>query len=139
MNAHTVSFGGVAATNAVVVSDTQITATTPPHSAGAVSVVVTNPNGDTGVLSNGFTYIAPPVPTITGVTKEGKKLIVTGRNFDDGAKVLINGERQKTANDETSPSTTLIAKKAGKFIQPSNKVTVQNSDGTLSAEFTYNP
>ncbi|PYT04775.1 MAG: hypothetical protein DMF60_14195 [Acidobacteria bacterium] len=79
------------------------------------------------------------MPVITGVTREGKKLIVTGQNFDDGAKVLINGERQKTANDEISPSTTLIAKKAGKFIQPGNKVTVQNSDGTFSNEFTYNP
>jgi IPT/TIG domain-containing protein/beta-propeller repeat-containing protein len=138
-NRATVIFGGVASTNIAVVSDTQITATTPPHSAGAVSVVVTNRNGDTGVLANGFTYIAPPVPTITGVTREGKRLIVVGQNFDDGAKVFINGEKQKTANDETSPSTTLIAKKAGKFIQPGNKVTVQNSDGTLSNEFTYNP
>src|SRR5581483_4286369 len=40
----TVSFGGAAATNVVVASDTRITATTPAHDAGAVNVVVTNPN-----------------------------------------------------------------------------------------------
>ena len=49
------------------------------------------------------------------------------------------GQLAEDANDEIGPTTTLIGKKAGKFIQPGNKVTVQNSDGTLSNEFTYNP
>jgi hypothetical protein len=40
----------------VVVSATQITATTPAHAAGAVNVVVTNPDTQTGSLSNAFTY-----------------------------------------------------------------------------------
>ena len=39
----TVTFGGTAATNVVVVSSTSITATTPAGSAGAVTVTVTNP------------------------------------------------------------------------------------------------
>ena len=137
-NRATVSFGGVSATNIAVVSDTQITATTPPHSAGAVSVVVTNPNGDTGVLANGFTYIAPPVPLITSVSKQGKNLIVIGQNFDSGAVILLNGERRKTLHDEQDPNT-LIGKKVGKVIQPGDKVKVQNSDGTESNEVTYNP
>jgi hypothetical protein len=51
----TVIFGTVAATNVVVVSGTQITATTPPGSAGAVTVTVTV-NGQSGSLPNGFTY-----------------------------------------------------------------------------------
>ncbi|HXF39527.1 MAG TPA: SBBP repeat-containing protein [Blastocatellia bacterium] len=135
----TVSVGGIEATDVVFISNTQITATTPPHAAGTVSVVVTNPDGDAGVLPNGFTYITPLAPSVNGVTKQGKKLFVTGQNFDDGAKVYINGEKQKSANDETSPSTSLIAKKAGKLIQPGDKVTVHNSDGTVSNEFTYNP
>ena len=49
------TFGGTAATNVVVVSGTQITATTPAHAAGAVTVTVTV-NGQSGSLSNGFTY-----------------------------------------------------------------------------------
>src|SRR5262249_44239699 len=52
----TVTFGGTAATSVVVVSGTQITATTPAHAAGAVTVTVTNPDTQSGSLSNGFTY-----------------------------------------------------------------------------------
>jgi hypothetical protein len=44
-----------AATNVVVVNGTQITATTPAHAAGAVTVTVTV-NSQSGSLSNGFTY-----------------------------------------------------------------------------------
>ena len=54
----TVMFGGTAATNVVVVSTTSITATTPAHAAGAVTVTVTV-NSQSGSLTNGFTYNAP--------------------------------------------------------------------------------
>ncbi|MGF6889550.1 hypothetical protein ABIA39_008994, partial [Nocardia sp. GAS34] len=56
-----VSFGGTPATSFTVNSSTQITAVTPAHSAGTVSVTVTTPGG----TSNGvaFTYIAVPVLT----------------------------------------------------------------------------
>ncbi len=50
----TVTFGGTAATNVVVVNSTTITATT-PAGAGAVTVTVTV-NGQSGSLTNGFTY-----------------------------------------------------------------------------------
>jgi hypothetical protein len=50
-----VTFGGTAATNVVVVNGTTITATTPAHSSGAVTVTVTV-NGQSGNLANGFTY-----------------------------------------------------------------------------------
>ncbi|MGC2502262.1 MAG: IPT/TIG domain-containing protein, partial [Silvibacterium sp.] len=55
----TVSFGGTAATNVVVVNSTTITAMTPAGSAGAVTVTVTNSGGLSGSLTNGFTYEAP--------------------------------------------------------------------------------
>src|ERR1017187_7331895 len=51
----TVTFGSTAASNVVVVSGTQITATTPAGNAGAVTVTVTV-NGQSGSLANGFTY-----------------------------------------------------------------------------------
>ncbi len=50
------ALGGTAATGVTVVSSTSITATTPAHAAGAVSVVVTNTDAQTGTLNNGFTY-----------------------------------------------------------------------------------
>src|SRR5439155_10901129 len=47
---------GTAATGVAVVSPTQITATTPAHAAGAVTVAVTNPDTQSGSLANGFTF-----------------------------------------------------------------------------------
>ena len=52
----TVTFGGNAAMNVTVVSGTSISATTPPHAAGTVNVTVTNPNGQSATLVNGYTY-----------------------------------------------------------------------------------
>jgi hypothetical protein len=52
----TVSVGGVAATGVVVVNSATLTATTGAHSAGAVDVVVTNPDTQSATLTGGFTY-----------------------------------------------------------------------------------
>ncbi len=52
----TVSLGGTAATGVTVVSSTSITATTPSHAAGTVSVVVSNTDNQSGGLPNGYTY-----------------------------------------------------------------------------------
>jgi IPT/TIG domain/Bacterial Ig domain len=62
----TVTFGGTPATNVQVLLGTQITATTPAGSAGAATVTVTNPGGQNGSLSSGFTYLAPP--TVSAVS-----------------------------------------------------------------------
>jgi hypothetical protein len=53
-----VTFGGVAATNVVVVSSIKITAKTPAHALGAVNVTVTNVNTTSGTLTNGYLYKA---------------------------------------------------------------------------------
>ncbi len=58
----TVTFGGTSASNVTVVSSTTITATTPAQAAGAVNVVVTNPNNQSATLANGFTYTSSPPP-----------------------------------------------------------------------------
>jgi large repetitive protein len=78
-----------------------------------------------------------PAPRIIGASVTGKKLIVGGENFDDGAVIVLNGEEQKTANDGQNPKTTLIGKKAGKKIKPGDRVQVRNPDGNLSAEFIF--
>ena len=52
----TVKFGGTTATNVTVTSSTTITATTPAHTAGAVDVVVTNTDSQSGTLNGGYTY-----------------------------------------------------------------------------------
>jgi hypothetical protein len=87
----TVTFGGVAATNATV-SATQITANTPAHAPGTVKVLVTNPNGQSASLASGFTFVAltPTVTSVlptTGLTTGGTQVTLTGTNFVPGATV----------------------------------------------------
>lgn len=65
-----VTFGGTQATEVHVLADAIVIAMTPAHDAGPVDVVVTNRNGQSGTLSNGFTYATPapaPAPTITSI------------------------------------------------------------------------
>jgi hypothetical protein len=77
-------------------------------------------------------------PRISNLQTMGKQLIVSGANFDNGARVLINNNVQKkTFNDPDNLTTRLVCQKAGKQIRPGDKVKVRNTDGTESDEFTY--
>ena len=78
--------------------------------------------------------IQSPAPQITGVRRQGKKLFVTGERFDMGAVILLNGEAQKTANDESNPTSMLIARKAGKRIGATDIVIIEvlNADNQKS-------
>jgi len=67
-----VSLGATAATNVNVVNNTTITATTPAHSAGAVNVVVQNPDGQSGQLAGGYTYVS------------GGETVLLADDFNDG-------------------------------------------------------
>jgi large repetitive protein len=51
-----VTFGGVAATAVTLADETSVTAVAPAHAAGAVDVVVTNPDKQSATLKDGFTY-----------------------------------------------------------------------------------
>jgi hypothetical protein len=79
----------------------------------------------------------PPRPKIIGAMVTGKKLFIIGENFDPGAVVLLNGEEQKTRNDELNPNNSLIAKKAGKRVKSGDKLQVRNPNGLRSEEFTF--
>lgn len=69
----TVSFGGQPGTNVQFVGSTELTVTTPALPAGAVSITVRNPNGDTATLSNGLNVGSTNEPA--GLAK------ITERNF----------------------------------------------------------
>src|SRR5262245_8511575 len=60
----TATFGGVPATGVTVLRSTQLMAVTGPHAAGAVDVVVRNPDTQSGTRVGGYTYCtaAPPPP-----------------------------------------------------------------------------
>jgi hypothetical protein len=80
-------------------------------------------------LGYNFAAVASHRPAITMASVKGKKLFITGENFHAGALILINGEAQGTRNDDETPQTRLIGKKAGKNIKPGDPVQVRNPDG----------
>ena len=53
-----VTVGGAAATGVTVMNASQITATVPAHAAGAVDVVVSNPDGQQATITGGFRYLS---------------------------------------------------------------------------------
>ena len=107
----TVIFGSASATNVVVVSGTQITATTPAGSAGAVTATVSNPGGQSGALAGAFTYVAPPTVTSvspsSGPVAGGTRVTVIGTNFASGATVTFGGTA--ATNVVVTNSTTITA------------------------------
>jgi len=93
-----VSVGGVAATGVTFLSASQLRATTPAGTAGAKSVQVTNPSGQSVTLASAFTYQAPSsTPTLTsisptsGPTAGGTVITLTGTNFGNTVLVRFNG------------------------------------------------
>jgi N-acetylneuraminic acid mutarotase len=91
------------------------------------------------ILRSAELYVpgATVAPKIFSATVKGRKLLVAGENFDTGAVILLNGEEQKTRNDDQDLTTKLISKKAGKKLRPGDRLQVRNPDGTLSEEFTF--
>jgi DNA-binding protein YbaB len=142
----TVTFGGTAATGVVVSNSTTITATTPAHAAGAVTVVVKNPDTQSASLSNGYTYTtsSAPAPTVSSVSPNnglatgGTGVTITGANFVSGATVTFGGTAATSVvvSNSTTITATTPAHSAGAV-----SVVVKNPDaqtGTLTNGFTYN-
>lgn len=145
MTGATVTLGGTAATSVVVVSSTSITAITPAHIVGAVNIVVTNLDSQTGTLTNGFTYTSPPNPDPTvisiaptsGPVSGGTSTTITGTGFLTGATVTFGGTSGTgvSVNSSTSITATAPAHSAGAI-----NIIVTNTDaksGTLTNGFTY--
>ena len=85
------------------------------------------------------TVHAQMVPRIFDARLEGKKLIITGENFEPGAKILIDGNKEKTKNLDDDPNGTLVAKKGGKRIGSNQIVSINviNADSTPSSVFRF--
>lgn len=144
VNGATVRFGTANATSVVVTGSTQITAVTPAHAAGTVSVQVTNPDGQSGTRASAFTYVTTPTPTVTSVSPNfsplagGVVVTITGTNFQPGAVASFGGTN--------SPSTVYVSANQVQAVAPARatagtvSVRVTNTDGkygTLSNAFTY--
>jgi len=138
----TVTVGGTAATGVTVVSSKSITATTPAHGAGAVDIVVTNTDSQSGTLANGYSY-SNPAPTLTSISPNtgaaagGTAVTITGTGFLSGATVSLGGTAGtgvKVVNS-TSITATTAAHAAGAV-----NVVVANTDsqtGSLTNGYSY--
>ncbi len=139
------SIGGVAAAGVTVASATSITATTPPHAAGAADVVVTNPDGQSGRLAGGFNYetpvSAPPAVSSVGPSSGpvggGTSVSIAGAGFTTGATVSFGTAAATSVNVTSAATVTAVAPagNAGKV-----DVVVTNPDGQtgrLIEGFTY--
>src|SRR5262249_60244291 len=92
---------------------------------------------------------APAAPVILNGTVSGKQLLISGHDFGNGALLYMcdtcaapatDGSKvKKTFNDETTPTTLMVARKAGKTIAPGQSVNlqIQNPDGVVSNMFTF--
>ena len=139
----TVSIGGAPAQLVTVTSATEIRASTPPHAAGVVDVVVTNPNGQSATLSGAFTYAEEtPPPVITSISPSsgpasgGTQVTITGSGFRAGAIVSFGGVDAATS----VTSGTGIRAVAPAHAPGAVDVRVRNVDGqsaTVSGGFTY--
>jgi uncharacterized protein (TIGR03437 family) len=139
VNGATVKLGTVVAGQVVVVNSTTITAVCGGSGAGVVDVVVTNPDGQSGKLTQGFTYAVPPTITSispgSGVQSGGTAVTILGQGFASGAAVRFG-----------SASATVLQVQAGQIqvtTPPGSGtvgVTVTNPNGlsaTLPNAFTY--
>jgi hypothetical protein len=135
VNGATVTFDGQAGGNRNVVSDTQMTADTPPHLSGPVDVRVTNPSGDHGTCERGYRY---RLPRITGVDPDsvpyygGTAIRITGENFGANPTVAVG---VAAANVIDNPDSSTINARTAAGTAGARNVVVTNSDGNASSVF----
>ncbi|TMU98041.1 IPT/TIG domain-containing protein [Streptomyces sp. DASNCL29] len=132
-----VRFGANLATNVVVVSNTQITARTPPGS-GTAKVTVTGPTG-TSTQNVFFTYTTVAAPVLTalsptsGPTGGGNTVTITGSNLTGATQVLF-GAAPATILTNTATQITVSAPAGTGTVN----VTVTTPGGTSnSLPYTY--
>lgn len=134
-----VTFGGTDATKVTAVSSTSVTATTPAHDAGVVTVEVTTPGGTSSPSSKAkFTFVAAPEATklspSKGATKGGTTVTVTGKNFTGVTKVEFGSTDGKDVHVD---STTKLTVKSPAHAKGRVNVRVVATGGT-SKKGTHN-
>jgi hypothetical protein len=115
----TATFGGAAATGVTFVNSTTLQATTPAHAAGAVNVVVTNPDLQSGTLTNGYTYFVPV--SLSSLTLNPTNPV--GGNTSVGTVTLTGAAPPGGATVTLSSSNTALATVPGSVIVPAGSTT----------------
>jgi hypothetical protein len=135
-----VTIGGVTATISGSPTATQIKVTTPPGTAGAQNVVITNNDGQT--VTGTYTYVA--VPTFTSIAPAsgpitaGTRVTITGTGFTGATAVTFGGTAATvlTVNSDTQIMATVPAHAAGAV---NVVVTTPGGTATGTNAFTYTP
>jgi hypothetical protein len=142
-NGGSIKFGGTQLSGYSMINDTTITGYAPSHALGTVDVVVTNPDGQSGTLVNGFTYVPPPTVTNVvpnaGPVKGGTPVTITGTGFQTGATVKFGGTT--AATDVVVVTSTTITAVTPARAAGTVSVMVVNADtqsGSRYPWFTYN-
>jgi len=98
-----VTIGGNQAAYINFAGSTSITADTPPHPVGATDLVVTNYDGQSATLTNGFNYLPPTISSISpdnGPTAGGTTVTITGANFVGSVGTGSDGSITINANKD---------------------------------------
>jgi hypothetical protein len=133
----TVSLGGIPAEQVQVINSTTIQAVTGERFAETIKAFVTNPDGQSGLLNQAFTYLL--TPKVLQVDAVDKRLQVAAQNLDKGAIILIDGKEIATQPDIYNTYFLLKSKKPLRKILPSSSVQVQvrNANGMISPPFPF--
>lgn len=147
-NDATVTIGGIAAKNVLVVSSTTINATTPVGPATeevgiAVEVKVLNPDGTTATASQAFSWFVPPlaVSSITpaaGLTRGGAIVTITGAGFTTAVVSSVTFGGVPATNVQVIDAITMQATAPAHVAGTVDVVVAVGSKSvTLPAAFTY--
>jgi heme/copper-type cytochrome/quinol oxidase subunit 2 len=146
-NGATVKFGTNSAVSVTFNNANSLSVISPVHDAGDVSIVVSNPDGQSVTSAGVFTY-AVPGPSIssitpdTGSTAGGTQITISGGSFAAGATVTIGGVAATNVNvvNATTITATTPPGPVNIATTASSDVVVQNADGrsaTRTGGFTY--
>lgn len=113
--------------------------------AGVVDIVITNPDGSSLTIPQGFTYTAPEIPKLeitsvtpaTGLPAGGEAVYINGKNIDSGVKIYF-GTNEAQLKTYTSNSKILVTAPAG--VLGAVDVKLVNPDGQeaiLQQGYTY--
>jgi hypothetical protein len=142
-----VMFGNVAAHGFTFISDTTIKAVAPAEGAGAVDITVATASASSAdTPADKFTFVAPPVPVVTGLstssgtTAGGDKITILGSGFTTATGVSFGGV-QVSSGSFTILSDTAIVVTTPADSPGTVDVTVTDVSGTSSAtgadKFTF--
>jgi hypothetical protein len=129
-----------------VVSDTEITVTTPATAAGTVDVLVTTPGGASATSSlDHYSFVSPALPVISGIspvagtTAGGTTVTISGTGFT-GATAAAFGAKP-ALNFSVVSDTEMTAVSPGGSVGTVVDITVTKPSGTsltsLADQFTY--